>query len=374
MRAREFTAGALILSAVSLASCHHEEAYQKPLTPVSVRTVEAYSGASGVRYSGNVEPHIEVTVAFKVGGYVEEIFQVRGVDRLVRNVQEGDAVSRGTVLARVRERDYAEKVNQAKAQVAQAEASAEKAGLDFDRASTLFASQSLTKPEYDAAKAQRDSASATLAGARAQLAEAETALADCSVRAPMNGIILKRAVELGSLVGPGTAAFTLADTNFVKVVFGVPDVVLPKVRRGQTLTVTTEALRGKEFHGQVTVLAPSADLRSRVFDVELLVDNSGGLLKPGMIAALELPAEPLRTPVPAVPLAAIIRPQGDANGYAAVVVEDQGDKQIARVRKIALGEAYGNTITVASGVRPGERVIVTGATVVSDGEQVRIIP
>jgi multidrug efflux system membrane fusion protein len=274
----------------------------------------------------------------------------------------------------VREKDYRDKIDQVKAQLSQGETAVGKAKLDFDRASTLFASQSLTKPEYDAAKAQLDSSSATLEGAKAMLAEAETSLADCALRAPMDGVVLKRAVEVGSLVAPGTAAFSIADTNPVKVIFGVPDAVLPNLRPGQMLTVTTEALHGLQFRGQVNVISPSADPRSRIFDVEIQVPNPGNQLKPGMIAALELPGEPLRTPMPVVPLAAIMRPHDDPTGYAVVVVEDQGEKQVARVRKIELGEAYGNTITVARGVRPGERIIANGATVVADGEAVRVIP
>lgn len=374
MRTRWILIGTIWLGLSASLACHREDAYQKPLTPVTVRVVEQYSGGGGVRYSGNIEPRAEVALAFKVGGYVEEIRQVRGVDGRARNLQEGDSVTKGTLLARVRERDYVDKVNQAKAQLAQAQSAAEKARLDFDRASALLASQSLTKPEYDGAKAQLDSSTASVTGARAQVAEAETALADCSLRAPMDGVILNRMVEVGSLVGAGTAGFSLADASSIKVIFGVPDVVLPDLRKGEILTIATEAIRGRQFRGQITSISPSADPRSRVFDVEIQVPNPDNQLKPGMIAALQLPGEALPEPVPVIPLAAIVRPQGDPGGYAVVVVEDQGGKQIARVRKIRLGEAYGNNITVASGVKPGDRVIVIGATVVAEGEQVRIIP
>ncbi len=374
MSASKVFVGAALIPALGSFACRHEEAYVKPLTPVTVRVVEQYSGAGGVRYSGNIEPRSEVALSFKVGGYVEEIRQVRGVDGRPRNIQKGDTVAKGALLARVREKDYVDKINQVKAQLAQAQVAAEKAKLDFDRASALFTSQSLTKPDYESAKAQLDSSSATLEGARALLAEMETGLADCSLRAPMDGVVLSRSVELGSLVGPGTPAFTIADTTSVTVVFGVPDVMLQNLRPGQALTVTTEALRGRQFRGHVDVISPSADPRSRIFEVELEVPNPGHLLRPGMIAALELRAEVPPQPMPVVPIAAIVRPKGDPSAYAVVVVEGQGEKQIARVRTIELGEAYGNAITVASGVRPGDRVIVIGATVVADGEQVRIIP
>ncbi len=374
MKSRSLLALGLILGASGLVACRREQARERPLTPVSVRTVEQYSGGGGARYSGNIEPFSQVDLAFKVGGYIQEIRQVRGVDGRMRNIQQGDRVAKGTVLARVRESDYVDKVNQAKAQLAQTKVASEQAKLDFDRASNLYASQSLTKPEYDAAKAKLDSSLAALEGANAQLSEAEMAREDCSLKAPMEGVLVKRMIEVGALVGPGTPGFVLADTTSVKVVFGVADVLLATLRVGNFINITSEAFGARQFRGQVSAISPSADPKSRVFDVELKVPNPRQELKPGMIAALQLPGEKLAAPVPVVPLSAIVRPKDDLTGYAVLVVEEQGGKQVAHARKVRLGEVYGNTIAITEGLGSGERVIVAGATLVTDGEAVRIIP
>src|SRR5262249_29356239 len=146
----------------------------KPPTPVKVKPVEAYAIHTGVRYSANIKPYTQVELAFKVGGYIETIHQVRGVDGRMRNVQEGDFVKKGTVLARLREADYTARRNQAKsqweearsslitlkAQVAEAEAAHVRAEQDFTRAKNLLESQSLTKADYDGAKAQFDGSQA----------------------------------------------------------------------------------------------------------------------------------------------------------------------------------------------------------------------
>jgi multidrug efflux system membrane fusion protein len=374
MKTRRIAAAAGLLAALVSSACQTEEAYQKPLTPVSVRTVTSYSGGEVVRYSGNIEPYQQVAVAFKVGGYVEEIRQVRGVGGAMRSLQGGDEVTRTEPLARLREADYSVKVAQARAQLSQAEASAAQAVLDFDRANALFAAESLTKPSFDAARARLDAARAAVESARAVLEEAELALRDCTLRAPLDGVVLERAIEPGSLVGAGTLAFVIADVSSVKVVFGVPDVRLGKLNLGDSLEITTEAFREKSFRGRISRIAPAADPKSRVFDVELQVPNPRGELKPGMIAALGLAEERLPGSFPAVPLRAIVRSPDDSESFSVVVVEQEGGESVAHYRRVRIGRAFGNTITLAEGVRPGEQVVVSGAAIVAEGEKVRVIP
>jgi multidrug efflux system membrane fusion protein len=393
-------AGAIGVS--SLTGCRTERAVEKPLTPVSVGVVDRSAPAGGVRYSGNVEPKSRVDLSYRVPGYVEEIAMVRRPDGTQRPIQEGDTVTKGMVLARLREPDYQAKVEQAKSQLSQAvlgvaqaksqlqeaQAALEKAKADFERASNLFKSQSLTRADFDGAKAglemtqarfdqartMPDLAQARLEGAQAMVREAELALSDCALRAPLDAVVLKKFLEVGSLVAPGVPAFSLADTTSVKIVFGAPDAALPFVRPGATLTVTTEAVAGAEFQGRVTRVSPAADPRSRVFEVEITVPNPDNRLKAGMIAAVELPGAKVREPELVVPLTAIVRSKDNPDGYGVFVVEEQGGRATARARNVRLGETFGNRIAVTQGVKAGERVIVTGATLVRDGEQVQIIP
>lgn len=353
--------------------CSHE-AYEKPPVPVGVAAVSTYMGEEGVRYSANVEPYTTVVLAFKVGGYVGGIMQVRGADGHLRDVQAGDLVARGAVLARLRQEDYQAKLAEARSQKAEAAALLEKATPDFGRANRLFAGQNITRPEFEAARAQYDAAQAKQQGAAALVDEAQTAMHDSSLRAPISGVLLKRLIEMGSLVGPGTPGFAIADTRSVKVVYGIPDVLLGTQRLGSPMTITTEAVPDRQFRGRITAIAPNADVKSRLFDVEITVPNPQGLLKAGMIASLEVPEAEIPASPEVVPISAIVRSRSDSARYAVFVVERQADREIARARNIELGDTYGNLIAVSSGVHQGEQVIVTGATIVTDGQRVRIIP
>lgn len=398
-------------------------AQEKTVKPVKVKTVETHSGTTSTRYSASIRPSSQVEVAFKVGGYVETI---KSTDQ--RHIQAGDIVTKGAVLAQLRQSDYVAKVNEARSQQGEArsaldmnnsqlkeaitsvetsraqlkdsEAAMERARLDFERARALFATESMTRPEFDAAKERYDVTKAKCDAAKAQLAVAEAKvntakfqigaaesrmktseavvytasipLGDAQLKSPLSGVVIERKVEVGQLVSTGTPAFVLADLSSVKAAFGVPDLSLQNFKLGDTLTMSTDAIPGTEFTGHISRISPAADQSSRVFDVEVTIPNLQGLLKPGMIASISVNEMTATTEVPVVPLTAVTRSKADPNAYAVLVVEENGGRQVARMRTVTLGESYGNSVAVSSGVKAGEIVITTGVTQVADGEEVRI--
>jgi len=397
------TALVALLLGGAIAGCQRQpKAATPPLRPVQVAAVETYSAHDGVPYSASIRPATQMELAFKVGGYVEQIHQVTGLDGRNRIVQEGDLVTRDTVLARVAQGDYQARLAQARAQLAEAQAANDTAGfqltaartavdqarLDLARAQALLDTKSLTRADYDAtrsrhdaARAQADAAAAQvevararIGGAQAQIREAELTVGDTVLRAPMDGVVIKRRIETGSLAGAGMVAFVLADIRSVKAVFGVPDLVVARLRLGQPLTLTTVALASEAFGGRVSAISPSADPASRVFDVEVTIDNPRGRLRPGMIGSVIVGGGAVARAQPVLPLAAVVRPAGAADGYAVFIVEEAGGRQTARLRRVKLGDAVGNRIAVTEGVRIGERVIVAGAALTTDGEAVQIVP
>jgi len=369
---RNFAFAALLISALFV-GCGHGETPARPAIPVRVSPAGALEESNGLRYSADIAAFTEVSLAFKSGGYVDRIMERKGADGRTRILQVGDRVGRGETLAHVRESEYADKVNSAKAQFDQVQASYEKAKLDFDRATNLFKTDSYTKAQFDAAKAAFDSSAASVESARANWQQAKTALADCSIQSPLNGWVLSRNIEVGALVGTGSAAFVLADTHLVKAVFGVPDTRVTNVKLGASQTITTTSLSG-EFHGRITSVSPSADPKSRVFSVEVTIPNSDGRLKPGMIATLTLGGGNQEPPTTVVPLSAVVRSTQHADGFSVFVAAAEGRKSIARERAVEIGDTQGNLISVTKGLKPGELVVVTGGTLVKDGDEIKVIP
>jgi len=367
-----WTVGVVWISILSLGGCSRDTAVANPPAPVRVTVVSTSDAIAGIRYSANIVANSQVSLAFKSGGYIASIAQRKGADGRVRPLQSGDAVRTGEVLATVRQGDYADRVAQAKAQVEQARAAFEKSRLDYQRASNLFSSDSLTKSQYDAAKAAHDANEAALENAKAGLAQAETALNDCTLRSPMNGWVLERDIEVGSLVGPGSPGFVVADTHVVKAVFGVPDTVINRVRLGDRQTITTISVPG-QIQGRVTSISPSADPKSRVFSVELSIPNGDNRLKSGIVATLDLGSDKTTNPPLVVPLSAVVRSSKTPGGFAVFVVEQSGVGTVARERDVKVGGTIGNNIAILQGLQPAERVVSVGATEIKDGDQVRVL-
>lgn len=368
-----------VLMATGCAACGGTHAETPlPTEPRAVRVLAATTmqAQGGVRYSVGIQPLEQISIAFKSAGYVSDVVRRRGANGAMRSLQAGDRVAAGAVLARVRDADYREQVEQANSSLAEVNAGREKARLDLERARTLFDAEALTRPDLDAAQAAFDAAVARTAGGQARVRLAEITLGDTALTAPIDAVILERQVEPGSLVGIGTPGFVLGDVSSVKAIFGVPDSLVHRITLGQSLEVTTDAFPAVRFAGRVTGIAPSADPVSRVFDVELVIGNRDDRLKPGMIGSVEVPvaegAPVVVAGTAAVPLSAVIR--GASGGYAVFVVDATGNSPVVRQRDVLLGDVQGNTIAVTSGVRAGEQVVVMGATLLVDGESIRIIP
>src|SRR5262245_48195984 len=380
MRSPRREAIALGLAALSVA-CGGKGPAVREARPVRIEDVRAEDEGGRIRYSATIQAYEQVQLAFKTSGYVREVGMRRGSDGRLRYLQQGDEVKRGTVLARIVDSEYQERANQARSQVVEAAASLEKARADGGRAERLYASQSLTLPDYEAAKASLAVAEARALGARAQAETAEIGLRDCALVAPLDGVVLARQVEVGSLAGPGTSGFVVADLSRVKAVFGVPDRLAARARTGTPLSITSDAFGDTPFPGQVTAIAPAADVQSRVFNVEVTIANPNRQLKPGMIATVDVPTSPANAAeerdsaggLPTVALSAVVKGP-KAGGYAVFVAEGPDEKTVARSREVTLGPIAGNRVTVTGGLKAGERVIVSGASFLHDGDPVRVVP
>lgn len=391
---REIWAAVLTLSAavLFLASCTKQSVPQAVVQTVSAGVAEQIQPNLPERYAASVEPFAQVDLAFKSGGIIEQIYQVRGADGRMRDAEAGDRVSRDTQLAQVRPRDYQARLDsaeaqqgQAEAQLAQARANFSEAEIEYTRESNLFQSASLVKPQFDQTKGRYESQRAAVTAAEevvkaaeAAVTDASLSLRDTSLRAPFTGWITARNVDRGSLVGGTVVAFSMIDTHAVKAVFAVPDTSLSTVRTGQRQTVMLDAL-GHEAPGIVTAISPQADPKSRVFSIEVTLNNPREEIRPGMIGSVTLrTATPgtthAATPRLVVPLSALIRSPGDPRGFAVMLLNERDGKQYAASQVIEVGQIFGNQIEVARGLRAGQKVIAIGASLVHDGQEVHVLP
>jgi RND family efflux transporter MFP subunit len=350
------------------------------------------------KYSAILTPNAQVDLAFRVSGYVVELYQTIGADGRMRPLEPGAHVPAGTVLACVRPSDYQAVVDKARgaqqeaevgiaaaeAQLVQAQASLTQAELDFARVSALWEQVSVTKPAYDASKARLDAAKAAVdaakagivaaqrrqATAQAQLREAEIDLGDTELRAPFDAIVVERRAELGTLAAAGTVGFTLADLETLKGRFNVPDFALEGFRPGQFLDLEINAFPGSIVRGRVLSLAAAADPKARSFEIMVAVPNPGRKLRSGTIATVRAAGG---TPTPArlqVPASALVHdPTGQR--YLVYTIEQNGGGAAAKAIPVEPGSLAGNEVVVLSGLAAGQRIVVTGANVLQPGDLVK---
>ena len=368
------TAIATLAASLLLVGCAGKKPIEQPPQGVQAQKVNYQNSAgAALRFSAVVQPDMEVPLAFRVPGYVVSLKQVRGEDGRMRDIAEGDHVSRGAVLVRIRTSEYQDKVQQASSQVEAAEAAALRAKLDFDRATRLYEAQSLTKPEFDAAKAQFDATQAEVRAARAQTSEAKVALADTSLVAPFDGDIVKKNVDLGAFVGPGAPVFAVANTDKVKFTIGVPDTSIQSVRLGQPVEVDVDAFPSRKFAARISRISSAADPTTKNFEVEVAIPNHEHLLKAGMIGSLQLasPGANEQRASLLVPISAVV--QAQSGNYGVFVLEQGATGEVAHLRTVKTGSVVGSDIAIVNGLASGDRIITTGANLLKDGQRVEVL-
>lgn len=392
----------IVLSSITvlvLSGCSKEQKVEPQPVPVKVELVATQEIRPTWRYSGEIRPDTEVRLAFKEPGYIAGLQQLRGVDGRLRDIQIGDQIPAGTVLAHLRRSDYEATLNAAvgqeqatqgafeasQADLDKAKADQKKADQDYERAQALYGAKAMTRPDYDAAMAQHDAAIASVQAAMRQIearqgqlhaaegqhASARIGLADTNLIAPMPGVIVEKHVERGDLVSAGAPAFMLDDTRVVKVNFGVPDSMLAHFKMGSPVPVELEALC-RSFTGRITQIAASANRESRVFNIEVTLPNHDHSLKVGMIASVRIEQANTQT-VPVVPMTALITAESGSNNYSVFAIRERDGKLFAQLKSVRVGEAIGKSVVINEGLLAGERIIVNRTNQLTDGNLVRTI-
>ena len=363
-----------LAAALALLGCAQKKPIAQPPQGVQAQTISLQAGdPAGLRFSAVVMPDMEVPLAFRVPGYVVSLKQVRGQDGRLRVLAEGDHFSRGSVLVQIRTSEYQDKVKQASSQSDAADAAALKAKLDWERATRLYDAQSITKPEYDSAKAQFDATQAEVRVARAQTSEAEVALRDTSLVMPFNGDIVKKSVDLGAFVGPGTPVLAVANTDIVKITVGVPDTTVQSIKLGQPVYVAIDAFPNRKFAAHISRISSAADPTTKNFDVEVAIANHEHLLKAGMIGSLQLEKVSVSQTAPSlmVPISSIVQAPGGK--YAVYILAQNSAGDVAHLRTVDTGAVVGTDITIVSGLTAGDRIITTGANLLKEGQRVEVL-
>jgi RND family efflux transporter MFP subunit len=245
--------------------------------------------------------------------------------------------------------------------------------LERDRAENLFERGAIPKQRLDAADTARRSASAQRDLARATLAQAEAALRrareiqrDTTLTSPINGVVVERHYDAGSLVGPGDEpVVVIADLGVMKLEAGVSELEAGRLRVGMPARVTAQARPGEVFEGRVAAIAPEVDARNRHFRIEVRIANPGTTLLSGMYGSADIPLE-RATQVVAVPREAVTTRNGKR-------VAIRIDKDTLTEVPVSEGLTNGRLIQIASGLKAGDTIMADARQDVAAGTKVNPI-
>jgi HlyD family secretion protein len=324
---------------------------------------------STLQISGNLVPQTRVAVAAKLPGTLSSV-----------RVDIGDRVRAGQVVAVLDRReidaqvDAAEAaVNVAHAGVEAAEAALANAVLERDRAQNLFDRGAVPRQRLDAAETARRSSAAQRDLARANLAQAEAALRrarevqrDATLTSPIDGVVVERHYDAGSLVGPGDdPVVVVADLRVMKLEAGVSELEAGRLRVGMPARVEAQARPGDVFDGRVAAIAPEVDARNRHFRIEVRINNTGAQLLSGMYGSAAIPLERAQQVV-AIPRDAVITRDGKR-----VAVRIEGDT--VRDVPVTEGLSDGRLVQIASGLQAGDTILSDARQDIAAGTKVNPI-
>ena len=356
--------------------------------------------------TGDIAPMMQVDLFPRVSGYLERI-----------DVNLGDSVRQGQVIAQIDRTEFLQKVKEVEAKVAQAKANLseleagsrpeelrqaeealrqaqsrfDNAKLHQERVEALFKRQVISKKEADIAEMDYTVAEAQLAvsqqnlklvregarqevkeGSRAKLKEMEALLAQEQIRlqntlivAPFQGEIIRKYIDAGALASPSTPIVSLVHTLTLKIVANVLEKDIPLLKPAMKAKIQTEAYPGKVFEGKVARINTGLDLTTRTLQAEIEIPNSSRLLKPGMFARIEVVL--LEKPeVLAIPSNAVMENQGERFVY---VVE--GNKAVRRA--IVTGIEQDRFVEIKEGLREGDQVVTRGQEAIRENTTIKVI-
>ena len=361
--------------------------------PVTVTPVRAQKVQRTVEFVGTLYANEEVAVSTELEGRILSIA-----------ADLGDRVGAGQVLAKMNDAEFRFAVDQTEASlketlaklgleklpppgfdvartspVIKAKAELDDAQAQLKRMTGLYDEKVISAQEYDTAatraktalatyKASLEEAKALVAGAHAkeaQLGSARKKLRDTTIQAPIAGSVAKRSISAGEFVKVGNHLFTIVQDHPLKLRGMVPERLAPELQPGQGVEVRFDPFPDKKFAGKISRISPAAELASRSFLVEGLIDNRERQLKPNFFAKATILTRTDPT--------ALTVPQQALLTFAGVTKVFVIDKEVARERVVQVGIRVGaNEVEITAGLKPGELVAISALTRLSDGAPVKV--
>jgi membrane fusion protein (multidrug efflux system) len=299
--------------------------------------------AQHIEYTANLLPYEEINYAPASPGRIEEIM-----------VEVGSRVSKGDVIARME----ATQLQQAKEQY-------DNARSNFERMDTLFKLNSISEQAYEATKTQYEVSKSSY-----DFMKKNTTLVS-----PINGIVTGKYFEGGELYSgaPNTAAgkaaiVTLMQINPLKINVNVSERFFPVTRKGMKATIAVDIFPNRIFKGEISQVYPTISSDTRTFPVEIIINNNGEVLRPGMFARVNLNMGEIDALI--LPAIAVVKQEGTNDRFVYLANSDN----TARKTRVEIGQRFDDKLEVISQeLKEGDQVIFAGQDKLMDKSLIRVV-
>lgn len=318
-----------------------------------------------VSLTGSLRPKQQVDVTSRIAGRITQI-----------NVDIGQTVGRGTLIATIEDDEIRQQIERAKASiavadasVAQREAELNNAKVELERRKQLVKDGVLSQQELDALEMRYRVAASQLELARAQRRQSDAELRELNIRqsqtrvySPIAGVVARRLLDLGAMAGANTPIVNIVSVSPMVILANASEQDISRIKRGVQVNVTIDSLPGQKFTGRVMRISPLLDPQTRNGQVEIEIPNANGVLKGEMFARVELNLGSERETL-LLPRDALVY-RGEKPGVYTI----EADK--AKFLEVETGMAQADKVEILSGLKLGDKVITQGVNLVKEGDRV----
>ncbi len=304
-----------------------------PNVEVAVATIKTVAQES--TYASTVEAYAVNNIMAQSGGRIRKI-----------NAEVGDYVQKGQILA---EMD--------RTQMDQLELQIRNDDIEYQRLKSLYAEGGVSQSDFETAELSY----------KLRKTNYENVKENTILRSPITGFVTARNFDTGDMFAMSAPIFTVQQVVPVKLLVGISESEYTRVKKGDSISLSVDAIPGRTFKGTVERIYPTIDAATRTFKVEVKVPNSDKVLRPGMYARVTVNFGNVRRVI--IPDQAVVRMEGTGERFTYVL---QADNTVS-FKVITLGRHLDATYEVLSGVNEGDKVVVKGQSVIRDGAAVNVL-
>ena len=301
---------------------------------VSVVEVATREVPQTATYTSTVQPYVKNNIAPQMAGRITKI-----------NVEIGDFVKKGQVLAEID-----------KAQLQQAQLQLHNQEVELERLRALYNAGGLSKSDLDAIELSYNVIKT----------QVDNLLENTVLCSPIDGVVTARNYDVGDMYAMSMPIYTVEQIRPVKLLVGISESDYTKVKKGDAVEITVDALPGQAFTGKVGKIYPTIDAATRTFLVEVVVPNNGNVLRPGMFARVTVTFGVNNNVV--IPDVAVVKQQGSGERFVYILNQDG----TVDYQKVVLGRRMGTEYEVLEGIPSGAKVVTGGQIRLKDGIKVTV--